>query len=120
MLGRALFPIWFHQDPRYFYRGTGSGASRVWYAVTRAVVTRGDNGDSQPNYSHILGNFVTAGVSNAYRAPSDRSFDLTMRNALVVTASNAVGNVLREFISRPLTSNVPKFANGKQTKEDSK
>jgi hypothetical protein len=120
MLGRALFPIWFHQDPRYFYRGTGSGPSRVWYAMTRTVVARGDSGNTQPNYSHVLGNFVTAGVSNVYRAPSDRSFDLTMRDALVVTAGDAVGNVLREFISRPFTSNVPNFAKGKEVDKDSK
>jgi hypothetical protein len=115
MLGRALFPIWFHQDPRYFYRGTGSTGSRVWYALAQTVVTRGDNGKTEPNYSHLLGNFATAGISNVYRAPSDRTFDLTMRNALIVTASNAVGNVLREFISRPFTSNVPKFATGKDS-----
>jgi hypothetical protein len=116
MLGRALFPIWFHQDPRYFYRGTGSVPSRVMYALSQTFVTRGDNGETQPNYSHVLGNFATAGISNVYRAPSDRTFDLTMRDALVVTAGNAVGNVLREFISRPFTSNVPKFANGKESK----
>ena len=120
MLGRALFPIWFHQDPRYFYRGTGSVPSRVWYAVSQTVVARGDNGASQPNYSHVLGNFVTAGISNVYRAPGDRSFNLTMRDALVVTAADAVGNVLREFISRPFTSNVPKFAKGKEDSSDAK
>ena len=120
MLGRALFPIWFHQDPRYFYRGTGSTRSRVWYALSQTFVTRGDNGETQPNYSHLLGNFATAGISNVYRAPSDRTFDLTMRDALIVTASNAVGNILREFISRPFTSNVPKFANGKESDKDSK
>jgi hypothetical protein len=114
MLGRVLFPIWFHQDPRYFYRGTGSVPSRVWYAVAQTVVTRGDNGKTQPNYSHVLGNFVTAGISNVYRAPSDRSFDLTMRDSLIVTAADAAGNLLREFISRPLTSHVPKFSNGKE------
>ena len=119
MLGRALFPIWFHQDPRYFYRGTGSVTSRVLYALAQTVVTRGDNGQTEPNYSHVLGNFATAGISNVYRAPSDRSFDLTMRDALVVTAGNAVGNVLREFISRPLTSNVPQFSNGKSKDADS-
>ena len=120
MLGRALFPIWFHQDPRYFYRGTGSTRSRVWYALAQTFVTRGDNGETQPNYSHLLGNFATAGISNVYRAPSDRTFDLTMRDALIVTASNAVGNMLREFISRPFTTNVPKFANGKESDKDSK
>jgi hypothetical protein len=116
MLGRALFPIWLHQDPRYFYRGTGSPWSRVWYALGQTVVTRGDNGETQPNYSHLLGNFATAGISNVYRAPSDRTFDLTMRDALIVTAGDAAGNLLREFISRPFTSNVPKFANGKESK----
>ncbi len=120
MLGRALFPIWFHQDPRYFYRGTGTTTSRVWYALGQTFLTRGDNGETEPNYSHLLGNFATAGISNVYRAPSDRTFDLTMRDALIVTASNAVGNVLREFISRPFTSNVPKFANGKESDKDSK
>jgi len=120
MLGRALFPIWFHQDPRYFYRGTGSVPSRVMYALSQTVVTRGDNGESQPNYSHVLGNFVTAGISNVYRAPSDRTFNLTMRDALVVTAGDAGGDVLREFISRPFTSNVPKFAKGKEDSKDSK
>ncbi len=114
MLGRALFPSWFHQDPRYFYRGTGSTPSRVWYALAQTFVTRGDNGETQPNYSHLLGNFATAGISNVYRAPSDRTFNLTMRDALIVTAGNAAGNLLREFISRPFTTNVPKFANGKE------
>ena len=120
MLGRALFPIWFHQDPRYFYRGTGSTRSRVWYALAQTFVTRGDNGETQPNYSHLLGNFVTAGVSNVYRAPSDRTFDLTMRDALIVTAGDAAGNLLREFLSRPFTTNVPKFANGKANDKVSK
>jgi hypothetical protein len=120
MLGRALFPIWFHQDPRYFYRGTGSVSSRVWYALAQTAVARGDDGKRQPNYSHILGNFVTAGISNVYRAPSDRTFDLTMRNALIVTAGDAAGNLLREFISRPFTSNVPKFSNGKKADNSSK
>ena len=113
LLGRALLPTIFHQDPRYFFRGTGSTRSRVLYALVQEVVTRGDNGETQPNYSHVMGNFMTAGISNVYRAPSDRTFSLTMRDALIVTAGDAVGNVLREFISRPFTSNVPKFANGK-------
>ena len=71
----------------------------MWYALSQTFVTRGDNGETQPNYSHLLGNFATAGISNVYRAPSDRTFDLTMRDALIVTAGNAVGNILREFIS---------------------
>ena len=114
MVGRALLPIVLHQDPRYFFRGTGTIRSRVLYALAQTVVTRGDNGKTQPNYSHVLGNFITAGVSNIYREPSDRSASLTFRDAGIVTAGDAVGNLLREFVSRPLTTNVPRFATGKQ------
>jgi hypothetical protein len=114
-LGRAVFPTIFHQDPRYFYRGTGSTSSRVWYALAQTVVTRGDNGKTEPNYSHLLGNFVTAGISNVYRAPSDRTVGLTMRDAFIVTGGDAAGNLLREFLSRQFTSHVPKFAKGKHT-----
>jgi hypothetical protein len=116
LFGRAILPSLFHQDPRYFYRGTGTVHSRILYALAQTFVTRGDNGQTEPNYSHVMGNFITAGISNVYRAPSDRTFDLTMRDALIVTAGDAAGNLLREFISRPFTSNVPKFANGKESK----
>ena len=67
----------------------------------------------QPNYSQVLGNFAASGISNLYRAPGDRTASLTFRNGLIMTASGAVENLLREFFSRKLTSNVPSFANGK-------
>ena len=100
--------------PAIFFPRHRDNCSRVLYALAQTVVTRGDNGKTQPNYSHVLGNFVTAGVSNVYREPSDRSAGLTFRDAGIVTAGDAVGNLLREFVSRPLTTNVPRFATGKQ------
>ncbi|MEO7116156.1 MAG: carboxypeptidase-like regulatory domain-containing protein [Caldimonas sp.] len=114
LLGRAVLPTIFHQDPRYFYRGTGSIHSRAFYALKQTFVTRGDNGNPEPNYSHLMGNFATAGISNIYRAPSDRTVSLTMRDALIVTAGDAAGNLLREFLSRKVTTNVPAFAKGKR------
>ena len=113
MVSRAILPTILHQDPRYFYRGSGSVRSRVFYALKAAVVTRGDDGRMQPNYSQVLGNFAASGISNLYRAPGDRTASLTFRNGLIMTASGAVENLLREFFSRKLTSNVPAFANGK-------
>ena len=112
MVSRAILPTVLHQDPRYFYRGSGSTRSRIFYALA-AVITRGDNGQMQPNYSQVFGNFASSGISNLYRAPGDRTVSLTFRNGLIMTASGAVENLLREFFSRPLTSNVPVFANGK-------
>jgi hypothetical protein len=113
MVSRAILPTVLHQDPRYFYRGSGSVGSRIIYALKAAVITRGDDGRMQPNYSQVLGNFAASGISNLYRAPGDRTASLTFRNGLIMTASGALENVLREFFSRKLTSNVPSFANGK-------
>jgi hypothetical protein len=113
MVSRAILPSILHQDPRYFYRGSGSVRSRVIYALTSAVICRGDNGRLQPNYSQVLGSFAATGIANLYRAPGDRTASLTFRNGLAMTASTAVQNLIREFISRKLTPNVPAFANGK-------
>ena len=113
MVGSAILPSVFRQDPRYFYRGSGTVSSRAIYAVGATVITRGDNGKKQPNYSHVLGNFVAAGLSNVYRDPGDRSASLTIRNGFIITGSNAVSNLLREFLSRKLTPSVPVYDNGK-------
>ena len=113
MVSRAVLPSVLHQDPRYFYRGSGSMRSRVFYALASAVICRGDSGQLQPNYSQVVGNFAASGISNLYRAPGDRTASLTFRNGLIMTASGAVENLFREFLSRKLTSNVPSFANGK-------
>ncbi len=113
MFGSAILPAVLHQDPRYFYRGSGTTRSRLLYALVSTVVCRGDKGRLEPNYSHVLGGFAAAGLSNLYRVPQDRQASLTFRNGLIITGSGAVVNVLREFLSRKLTSSVPAFANGK-------
>jgi Carboxypeptidase regulatory-like domain len=112
-MGSAVLPILLHQDPRYFYRGSGSVRSRILYALAATVICRGDNGRPQPNYSRVLGSFAAAGISNIYRSPEDRQASLTLRNGLIVLGGDAVSNVLRELFSRKLTRNVPTFANGK-------
>lgn len=113
MFGSVIYPTLLHQDPRYFYKGSGSTGSRLAHAIVATVVCRGDDGRLEPNYSHILGSFTAAGISNLYKAPQDRQVGLTFRNGLVITASAAVVNVMREFLFRKLTPNVPAFANGK-------
>ncbi len=113
MVSRAILPSVLHQDPRYFYQGSGSVRTRIIHALSSAVICRGDNGRLQPNYSQVLGSFAATGISNLYRAPGDRTASLTFRNGLVMTASTAAENLIREFVSRKLTPNVPAFANGK-------
>jgi carboxypeptidase family protein len=112
LLGRAVYPSIFHQDPRYFYKGKGSIRSRALYAITAAVIARGDNGHWQPNYSHILGNFSAAAISNLYYPASDRGASLVLFNGLADIGANAASNLIREFVLKQLTSHVPEGANG--------
>jgi hypothetical protein len=113
MLGAAVFPTLFHQDPRYFYQGTGSITSRAWHALSSAFICRGDNGNLQFNASHILGNFAAGGISNLYRPQDDRGIVLAIDNALLHTAANAAGNLAREFALREITTKIPSYAKGK-------
>lgn len=113
MFSRAIYPTVLHQDPRYFYRGSGTVRSRIFYALAQSVVCRGDNGRLQPNYSQILGSFTAAEIGSLYRAPGDYRPGLTLRHGLVILGDGAIENLLREFLSRKLTPNVPVFANGR-------
>ncbi|MGI4828721.1 MAG: carboxypeptidase-like regulatory domain-containing protein [Janthinobacterium lividum] len=110
MLGQAIFPAVFHQDPRYFVKGTGSVMSRTLYAIATTVICRGDNRRWQMNYSNILGNVASAGLSNAYYPPSSRNgAGLTVETALVTTAMGAVGGLIQEFFLHRMTPNIPDY-----------
>jgi len=112
LLGRAVFPSIFHQDPRYFYKGKGSIKSRAFYAISAAVIARGDNGRWQPNYSRVLGNFSAAAISELYYPAADRGGSLVVTNGLGGIGVDAVANLIREFFLKGITSHVSKDANG--------
>ena len=113
LIGSALLPSLLHQDPRYFYMGSGSVRSRFFYAVSRAVVTRGDDGKTQPNYSRLFGSFAAGGLANLYYPRADRGIGLTLGDGFVGIAGHAADNVIREFLLRRLTPDVPGYARGK-------
>jgi hypothetical protein len=103
-IGGAILPTLFKQDPRYFYKGTGTKRSRFLYALANSVICKGDNGKWQPAYSSILGSLAAGGISNLYYAPSDRNgVELTFENALVGIGASAVTNLLQEFVVKKLT-----------------
>ena len=107
-LANAILPSLLHQDPRYFYKGTGSVGSRALHAIASVVICKGDNGHRQPNYSNVLGNLAAAGISNVYYPASNRDgAELTVRNSLIGTAGGAVGALFQEFLVRRISSGVP-------------
>jgi hypothetical protein len=106
LLTHAVFPTLFHQDPRYFYQGYGTFKSRFRHAVGSAFVTRGDNGSTQPNYSYLLGDVSAAALSNLYYPQGNRGAHLVLTNAAVGLAGRIGGNLIREFLSKRLSTNV--------------
>jgi len=105
LITQALLPAVLRQDPRYFYKGTGSTRSRVVYAMSRSVVRRGDNGRWQPNYSGLLGSLASGATANLYYPPEDRrGIRLTLQNTALGIAGGAAGHIAQEFLYARITS----------------
>lgn len=111
-LGSAILPSILRQDPRYFYKGTGTKKSRLLYALSSPFVCKGDNGSWQPNYSYVIGNFAAAGIAYTYYPASNRGGWLVAETALIRFGENSLASVLQEFVIRKLT---PKVSNRAQT-----
>ena len=107
-IGSAVLPSLLKQDPRYFYKGSGTKRSRILYALASSVRCKGDNGRWQVNYSSILGNLAAGGISNLYYPANDRNgVGLVFTNALIRIGETAVANIFQEFIVPKLTPNLP-------------
>jgi Carboxypeptidase regulatory-like domain len=107
-IGGAILPSLLKQDPRYFYKGTGSVRSRVLYAMANAVICKGDNGHWQPAYSSILGSLAAGGISNAYYPAKNRDdAGLTLENALIGIGTTAAVNIIQEFVVPKFTPKLP-------------
>ncbi len=104
LVGDAILPSLLHQDPRYFFQGTGTTKSRLWHAVSSAFITRTDSGGRQINYSSIGGDLASGAIANAYYPSSERGPGLVLSGALVGTGGRMVEGVLQEFVLHKITS----------------
>jgi carboxypeptidase family protein len=108
MIGGAILPSLLHQDPRYFYQGTGTKKSRALHAISSTFICRGDDGGRQPNYSTIGGDLAAAAISTAYYPASDRNASRVFTTALINTGERAFANLAQEFLLRRVTSKAKK------------
>jgi hypothetical protein len=106
-LSHYVFAALLHQDPRYFYQGTGTKKSRLFHALSSAIVARGDNGTLMPNYAYLLGDVSSSALSNVYYPRSDRNVSWFLINAALGVAGHAGQAVTEEFLGKRLTKNVP-------------
>ena len=108
-IGGAVMPTLLKQDPRYFYKGTGSKRSRILYAVASSVKCKGDNGHWQPNYSNIIGSFAGAGLQALYLPANDRrGSGFVVSSALIRLGETSLAGVLQEFVFSKVARNHPR------------
>jgi Carboxypeptidase regulatory-like domain len=103
MIGGAILPSLLHQDPRYFYQGTGTTRSRLLHALSAPFICKGDDGRWEPNYSSVGGDLASGAISNAYYPESNRGAGLVFENAAITTGGRMANGLVQEFLLRRLT-----------------
>src|SRR5258708_4777559 len=93
----AIVPALTHEDPRYYTLGHGGFFHRTAYALSQVVLTRTDSGGTGFNFSEIVGNGLSAGLSNAYYPSQERGLTKTAENWGTRLATAALNNIFKEF-----------------------
>jgi len=107
-IGGAVLPTLLKQDPRYFYKGTGSKRSRLLYALSSGFIAKGDNGHWQPNYSNIGGDLSAGALANLYYpSTSHHGASLVFSTALVRLGETTIAAIFQEFFVPRFTPNLP-------------
>ncbi len=104
LVGNAILPSLLHQDPRYFYQGTGTKKSRARHAILAAFICKGDNGTSQPNYSTWGGGLISSSISMAYYPQSDRDAGRVFKTFGIDMALHVASGLAQEFVLNKFTS----------------
>ena len=104
LITNAILPSILHQDPRYFYQGTGTKKSRALHAMLAPVICKGDNGAWQPNYSQWGGSLIGYSISTAYYPSSSRTAGHVFQTFGVDMGLHVVGSLVQEFILGKFTS----------------
>jgi hypothetical protein len=95
--GNAVLASAFHEDPRYYQKGTGSYVGRALWAASGTVWCKRDSGTWGPNYANVMGNMVGAAISNLYYPAPNRTVGGTLERGVSVTAQAIIGSEVIEF-----------------------
>jgi hypothetical protein len=108
LIGGAVLPSLLHQDPRYFYQGTGTTSSRLRHALSSPFITRGDNGRTQINFSSLGGDLASSALAETYFPDSNRGPRLVFGTFAIGTGERMISAVAQEFVLRRLTPSARK------------
>jgi hypothetical protein len=93
----GLGPIMFRQDNRFYTLGHGSFGHRAFYAATRVLITREDNGDRMFNFSEVIGSGASAGVSTLYYPTKYRTWTKVGQKWLTSDIIDGANFTFKEF-----------------------
>ena len=96
MVGGVL-PAALHQDSRFYTLGHGNIAHRALYASTRVLITRGDNGSAEPNFSEIIGAGAASGISSTYYPERYRTWTKVGQKWLTSCLIDSANFTFKEF-----------------------
>ena len=102
VLSSGVYAALFRQDPRYEPSRSKGVGRRTLHAASRVLVTRGDDGSLQPNYSRFAGRMTSSALANLWEHSTpghDRiGADATLRRFGLSFATDALSNILfKEF-----------------------
>ena len=104
LIGDALLPSILHQDPRYFYQGRGTTRSRLLHALSTPILTYGDNGRRQFNFSGIGGDLASGAIACAYYPTQQRDVSLVYKSGLIGAGGRIANGLLQEFVLKRIGS----------------
>jgi hypothetical protein len=100
----SMFPVLFHEDPRYYRKASGDYGSRAAWAAERALVTQRDSGSHNVNASDILGHLAASALTLAYYPSTSRNAHVVMQTWGTSIAGAAGNNLLLEFVPDALNA----------------
>ncbi len=115
----AVVPALFHQDPRYFRKGTGSARSRIWWALRSELVGFSDRGPQMPNYAALLGFAMSTALSNAYLPARNISAGKSLEGYGIKFCTNYGFNLIHEYRGVARVKQIIQQQTDKLTQQDS-
>lgn len=103
MIGSGLLHAALRQDPRYYYKGTGTVRARVLYALSWSFRCKGDNGQWQLAYSSLLGDIASSSISGLYH-PKGINVSQTAKGIMLSSVSQGVNALFQEFLFKRITT----------------
>jgi len=93
----GLGPVVFHQDNRFYTLGHGGFRKRTFYALTRVLISRKDDGDSTFNFAEVIGSGAAAGTSTLYYPTRYRTWTKVGQKWLTSDIIDGANFMLKEF-----------------------